>query len=660
MSHYLIRFLGVAVLVLSSVLSQTHAGMLQKDDLEKLFEDQYVVGEMHADLPVYPLFFKNPESPDSKPELRAYVFESNDIVMVRAYSGKPVNILVVIDLAGRFLSARLIDHKEPIFLDAYGTSKLTEFAAQYKGLSLKHHIEIQKSTDTPSRNEHTAYLRGVHRGTISVKAMNRTIMTAAAKVAFAKLKINIAENFEARFADNEANGAESVSDSQPAAAQIQPSNPSDSTLAEQAKSGNATVATDKRRLAESAFNNSATVDASGKSSVMGSGTEAGNGAVKESVKESVEESVEESVKETVKETVKEADKEADKSSGEDPLSTTTGPSEYGQSPVPRVMTAPDSAASYLSDDEEARREWLSLWQSRWIDIAILMTGLCVLTLGLIAQKRVSANSRRFHMLRTAYLLFTLVFIGWYAQGQLTIVNVTAALESLTSGGDLSFLMNDPMTVLLWMFTGVTLLVWGRGTFCGWLCPFGALQELISLVANAIGLRQKRLRTVWDAKLKWVKYGVLATLLGSLFIAPSFAEKAVEIEPFKTAISFYFQRDWPYVAWAVACLLLGVFVYRGYCRYICPLGAALASVNFLQRWSWIPRREACGTPCQSCRHRCEYQAIAPTGQIHYSECFQCLDCVSIYQDDKRCLPLIQQKKMPKTVIPLHPMNTAEVV
>jgi NosR/NirI family transcriptional regulator, nitrous oxide reductase regulator len=640
MSHYLIRVLGVAVLVLSSVFSQAHAGMLQKDDLEKLFEDQYVVGEIHADLPVYPLFFKNPESPDSKPELRAYVFESNDIVMVRAYSGKPVNILVVIDLAGRFLSARLIDHKEPIFLDAYGTSKLTEFAAQYKGLSLKHHIEIQKSTDTPSRNEHTAYLRGVHRGTISVKAMNRTIMTAAAKVALAKLKINIAENFEARFADNEANGVESVSDSRPASAQNPPPNPSDSTSAEQAKSGNATAATDKRRLAEGAFNNSATADASGKASVMDSGTEAGNGAVKESVKESV--------------------KEAVRALGEDPLSTTTGPSESGQLPVPRALTAPDSAASYLSDDEEARREWISLWQSRWMDIAILMTGLCVLTLGLIAQKRFSANSRRFRMLRTAYLLFTLVFIGWYAQGQLTIVNVTAALESLTSGGDLSFLMNDPMTVMLWIFTGVTLLVWGRGTFCGWLCPFGALQELISLVANAIGLRQKRLRAVWDAKLKWVKYGVLATLLGSLFIAPSFAEKAVEIEPFKTAISFYFQRDWPYVAWAVACLLLGVFVYRGYCRYICPLGAALASVNFLQRWSWIPRREACGTPCQSCRHRCEYQAIAPTGQINYSECFQCLDCVSIYQDDKRCLPLIQQKKMPKTVIPLHPMNTAEVV
>jgi polyferredoxin len=177
-----------------------------------------------------------------------------------------------------------------------------------------------------------------------------------------------------------------------------------------------------------------------------------------------------------------------------------------------------------------------------------------------------------------------------------------------------------------------------------------------MIANAIGLHQRRLRTALDAKLKWIKYGVLTTIITSLFVAPSFAEKAVAIEPFETAISFYFMRDWPYVMWAVICLGCGVLVYRGYCRYICPLGAALAAVNFLQRWSWIPRRDACGTPCQSCRHRCEYQAISPVGKINYSECFQCLDCVSIYQDQERCLPLIQERKLKrkndKRFIPIY--------
>ena len=619
----IMRLLLAVSVLWPGVLSQACAGMLAKDDLDKLFEDHYVVGEIQPDLPVYPLFFKNPAAPESKPELNAYVFESNDIVSVRGYSGKPVNILVVMDLSGRLLSARLLDHKEPIFLDAYGTGKLTDFAAQYKGLTVRHSIEINKSTDTPSRNESMASLRGVHRGTISAKAINRTIMTAAARVALAKLKINVTDSFDEKPTENEASAQPSTVNAKPATITL--SAPAENKWIDTPKSP-ATAAEDKTTVSEVTFKQPLPQAVSDKTS-----------------DESGPKAVEKWSDSRVTQTADAADPSIENQTVNDVGS------------VSQDFSSKVEQYDDLSEDEATRREWISLWQSRGVDIALLLTGLFVLSLGLIAQQRFSASSQRLRILRTLYLLFTLGFIGWYAQGQLTIVNITAALESLTTGGDLSFLMNDPMTVILWLFVGLTLLVWGRGTFCGWLCPFGALQELISLVANAVGLRQRRLRTALDVKLKWVKYLVLATLLVSLSIAPGFAEKAVEIEPFKTAISFYFQRDWPYVLWAVACLLLGVVVYRGYCRYICPLGAALASVNFLQRWSWIPRREACGTPCQSCRHRCEYQAIAPTGKIHYSECFQCLDCVSIYQDDQRCLPLIQQKKTASRVIPVHAVS-----
>jgi NosR/NirI family transcriptional regulator, nitrous oxide reductase regulator len=324
------------------------------------------------------------------------------------------------------------------------------------------------------------------------------------------------------------------------------------------------------------------------------------------------------------------------------------PDQVAQADFALDYRLPNPAAWMAASYEPA---WFAVWRQRAWEIAVLLAALVVLVVALVRQQWISASQRRLGWFRTGYLLFTLGFIGWYAQGQLTVVNLTAAADALASGGDLAFLLTDPISVILWVFAGITLLVWGRGTFCGWLCPFGALQELLSAVTRRLGLKPQRLRSGLDARLKWLKYGVLAAVLGSAFLTPSFAPAVAEVEPFKTAISAYFSRDWPYVLWAVACVALSVFVYRGYCRYICPLGAALAATDMLRRWAWIARRTECGTPCQSCRHRCEYQAIEPIGKVNYSECFQCLDCVAIHQDDTRCLPLIQQSKKEVRVIPI---------
>ena len=264
----------------------------------------------------------------------------------------------------------------------------------------------------------------------------------------------------------------------------------------------------------------------------------------------------------------------------------------------------------------------------------------VLSVGLIAQKRVSKDRLQFKIFRTIYLVFTLFFIGWFAQGQLTILNITSAISSLSTGGDLSFLISDPISFILWIYVILSLFIWGRGTFCGWLCPFGALQELTSMVSQRLGLHQRRWRQSLDTHLKKLKYVILGLILLSMWLEPSQTDMLVKVEPFETAISFYFVNEWPYVIWALISLGFGTVIYKGYCRYICPLGAALATVNFLQRWSWIPRRKECGTPCQTCRYRCEYQAIKPTGEIDYAECFQCLDCVTIYQDENMCFPLVQ--------------------
>ena len=623
MNHQIFRVMAILCLMWTGFFSQAQAGQLDREDVSRQLDGRYTIGEVQPDMRAYPVFIPAEETADGKPKLKAYAFETVDFATTRGYSGKPINLFVVMDLTGRFLVIRLLDHHEPLFISVHTHAKLVSFAAQYVQLSLQHVIDIHGPNDPPVRNEHTASLQGVHRGTISVKAIDRSIIMAAALVALAKLDASIIGSPNNRIVSNGTNA-------QWSSVEVKADSATGAVAGPAAAAVPLAVTAEKTKVQPDEKTNDAD-----KSSTKKSATDA-----------------------------------AEKSSGPEalgnPQAALTAPAAAQSAQnAPQAVSLPASPSAQdlrariqnLADRQSSEPDWVNVWRSRRVDIAILLVGLAILSAGLITQKRLSASSKWLRILRSAYLLFTLGFIGWYAQGQLTIVNVTGAIESLSSGGDLSFLMNDPMTVILWLFVGVSLLVWGRGTFCGWLCPFGALQELISLLANAIGLQQRRLRTALDAKLKWIKYGVLATILVSLFAAPSFAQIAMEIEPFKTAISLYFMREWPFVLWALFCLALSVFVYRGYCRYICPLGAALASVNFLQRWSWIPRRDACGTPCQSCRHRCEYQAIAVTGAVNYSECFQCLDCVSIYQDKQRCLSLIQQGKADKRVISIQALERA---
>ena len=67
--------------------------------------------------------------------------------------------------------------------------------------------------------------------------------------------------------------------------------------------------------------------------------------------------------------------------------------------------------------------------------------------------------------------------------------------------------------------------------------------------------------------------IFLLLFGFSLYDMGLAEHLAEVEPFKTAIILKFGRAWPYVAFALTLLLIGLFIERFYCRYLCPIGAA---------------------------------------------------------------------------------------
>lgn len=308
--------------------------------------------------------------------------------------------------------------------------------------------------------------------------------------------------------------------------------------------------------------------------------------------------------------------------------------------------APAKAETVAADRPEGAAQaalWKRIWQDSKLKIAVLGAMLVVLTGIFFFQTFATRNARGFYIFRIGFLLVTLVFLGWYANAQLSVVNLMALFGSLVAGFSWQAFLLDPLTFILWFAVAAALLFWGRGAYCGWLCPFGALQELSNQVARKLKIPQWTLPWGLHERLWPIKYMIFLGLFGASLVSVEQAEHLAEIEPFKTAIILKFIRAWPFVAYAVSLLVAGLFVERFYCRYLCPLGAALAIPARIRMFDWLKRYHECGNPCQTCSIQCPVQAIHKTGEINPNECINCMHCQVLYQSKSVCPVVIKKMK-----------------
>ena len=322
---------------------------------------------------------------------------------------------------------------------------------------------------------------------------------------------------------------------------------------------------------------------------------------------------------------------------------------YQLPPQFQRKTAPDPAASTTTLSEELAEEdaqsalWKRIWEDKTAEIIGLLVMLAVLTLVFFFQQFTTRSERFYFWFRMSFLTVTLVFLGWYANAQLSVVNLMALFGALVTDFSWQAFLLDPLTFILWFAVATALLFWGRGAYCGWLCPFGALQELTNRIGRALHIPQVRLPWGLHERLWPIKYMIFLGLFGVSLYSIEQAEHLAEIEPFKTAIILKFMRAWPFVAYAAALLIAGLFVERFFCRYLCPLGAALAIPARLRMFDWLKRYHDCGNPCQSCANECPVDAIHPTGEINPNECINCLHCQVLYQSDAKCPVVIKKMK-----------------
>jgi len=293
--------------------------------------------------------------------------------------------------------------------------------------------------------------------------------------------------------------------------------------------------------------------------------------------------------------------------------------------------------------------WLNIWQDRSIEIAlfaVFLAGAAALyaSRDWLVRRSSRKDKRWVSLPKYALWAISIGFAGFHLMAQPSITQVLTWFHAIFLKWQWPLFLSDPFIFLFWWFIIISVFFWGRGMFCGWLCPYGALTEIAYKLAGALGLKrfQRELPQRLHDRLKWLKYGVFAVLLAVSFYSMGMAEKLAEIEPFKTTFLVgVWNRSWPFVTFWGLLFAAALFIERPFCKYLCPLGASLAIPSTF-RWWGLKRKQECG-PCDACAAGCGSLAIDSTGRIDQRECLLCLDCMVMYYDGKSCPPLAQERK-----------------
>ncbi len=317
----------------------------------------------------------------------------------------------------------------------------------------------------------------------------------------------------------------------------------------------------------------------------------------------------------------------------------------GEATLPIVTTIALPAAFAVAEPPAAVPLWQEFWLQKKLGIAVVGAMLFVLALILFGQEALVSRPKLWLRVRLVYLATTLFVLGWGLNGQLSVVQVVAFLNSLLSGFQWETFLIAPIIFLIWSTVALGMLFWGRGVYCGWLCPFGALQELMNVAARRLGVRQIAVPQGLHERLWVIKYTLFVAIVALSFYSMEKALLLAEVEPFKTVISMRFMRAWPFVLFALAVLAGGLFIERFYCRYLCPLGAGLAIPAKLKVFDWLRRRPQCGRECRLCETKCTVGAIDPLGRINANECVLCLRCQVVMNDPQTCPVLKRRARTP---------------
>lgn len=196
-------------------------------------------------------------------------------------------------------------------------------------------------------------------------------------------------------------------------------------------------------------------------------------------------------------------------------------------------------------------------------------------------------------------------------------------QFITTGGFIRHI--EPSAMILLGAVLLLTLLFSRG-FCGWICPFGSVQEWLGLLGRKIFRRSFNPQGVWDRRLRYLKYLILLVI-----VILTWHRGSLVFRPYDPFLAFFHLgaglNELPYAYAILGVVLIGSLKYeRFFCKYACPLGAVLGLLGKVGLTKVTRTDEDC-KGCNLCQKKCfAHIDFLSTNEIRDAECNHCLDCV----------------------------------
>jgi len=277
-------------------------------------------------------------------------------------------------------------------------------------------------------------------------------------------------------------------------------------------------------------------------------------------------------------------------------------------------------------------DWWREWISKKNGIIFTTSLLIILLLITLSANKLSQNKKTISNTKIIITGTIFIWLGLFQNFQIGSHKIYTTFNTLKlNNGVWESILFEPIYIILVTFIVISTLIWGRGIFCGWICPFGTIQDLIYKVTKIANLNKYEIPDYIHKKLIFLKYIILSLIVLSTIYATG-NNLLIKIEPFETIFVHKFNTSHILLLWSLTIFVFIFYIERGFCRYICPTGAALALTSQFQVINWLTFNKSCGSKsCLACNPHCPTKAIKKDGSINSKECIQCLSCQIVFND-----------------------------